>query len=145
METFENICCIVIVFLIILLGVLGFLCLFWHLTVGYYCKYKLYRRKNKIQWRCTETKESIKRNRLESGIQVRRHECYLEYRILPSEVNKFVRIFGSNDWLPGFDSYIAFSDGKEQFRSFVSNYKTYGAIKDSINKDNGVLWYEPEE
>lgn len=144
METFENIACIVIIFLIILLGVLGILCLFWHLTVDYYCNYKLYMRRNKIQWRCIETKESIKKRRLNQTNQKLALECYLEYRILPSEVNKFVRIFGSNNWKSGFDSYICFQNGKEQFKSFVSNYKTYGEIKDSINKENGILWYEPE-
>lgn len=141
METFENICCIVVIFMVLLLAVLGALCLLWHLTVDCYCKYKLYKRSNKIQWRCIETTDSINER-----IAKRRpdFECCLEYRILPSEVNKFVRMYGNNEWKPGFPHKFLFID-KEHFKTFVSNYQTYGQIKGYTERENGILWYEPEE
>ena len=141
METFENICCIVIVFMVLLLAVLGALCLLWHMTVYHYCKYKLYQSKNRIQWRCVETTDSIngRIGKIRSDF-----ECYLEYRILPSEVNKFVRMYGNNEWKPGFPDKFLFIH-KEHFKSFVSNYQTYGQIKDYTKRENGILWYEPEE
>lgn len=141
METFENICCIVIIFMVLLLAVLGALCLLWHLTVDCYCKYKLYKRSNKIQWRCIETTDSINER---MGKRKTDFECCLEYRILPSEVNKFVRMYGNNVWKPGFPNKFLFID-KEHFKTFVSNYQTYGQIKDYTERENGILWYEPEE
>ena len=143
MEIFEDVVCVIFALLVLILCVLGLLCLLWHLTASYYCKYKLYKRNNKIQWRCVETEESMI-DRLSKGGNELEFKCYLEYRILPSEVNKFVRMFGTNCWEPGFESYIAFPNNEEQFKKFVSNYKTYGEIKDFHDKENGVLWTEPK-
>lgn len=141
MITFEDIFCAIFLALILICVIIVASSFLWSITVSCYCKYKLYRRDNKIQWRCVETIDSVN-----DRIAKRRSdfECCLEYRILPSEVTKFVRIYGNNEWKPGFPHKFLFID-KGHFKSFVSNYQTYGQIKDYTEQENGILWYEPEE
>lgn len=111
----------------------------WKLFTSPYCNYKLYNKNNKIQWKCEETYSS-REKRL--NYQSNSYECRVEYRILPSELNKFVRIFGDNYWNTPFHDYKVFKNENE-FKEFVSQWKTYGDIKKYINNQNRVLWYEP--
>lgn len=111
----------------------------WKLFTSPYCNYKLYNKNNKIQWKCEETYSS-REKRLNN--QSNSYECRVVYRILPSELNKFVRIFGDNYWNNPFHDYKVFKNENE-FKEFVSQWKTYGDIKKYINNQNRVLWYEP--
>lgn len=108
------------------------------MTITPYTDYQLKKKENKIQWRCQETYESRK-NFLNGKSDV--HICDLSYRIIPSEVNKFTRIFGSNNWKEAFTD-LEFKN-KEDFQKFVKNFQTINDIKTYNNKENGILWYEP--
>lgn len=108
------------------------------MTITPYTNYQLKKKENKIQWRCQETYESRKKF-LNGESDV--HICDLSYRIIPSEVNKFTRIFGSNNWKEAFTD-LEFKN-KEDFQKFVKNFQTINDIKTYNNKENGILWYEP--
>ena len=110
----------------------------WSITVWYYCRHKLLNRKNKIEWQCDETWDSMQKFRNKES---NTHICNLNYRILPSELNTFVRIFGDNDWIRVFEN-LSF-ENKEDFVKFVSDFKTRGDISSYINKRNGELWRHP--
>ena len=107
-------------------------------TITPYTNYQLKKKENKIQWRCQETYES-RNNFLNGKSDI--HICDLSYRVIPSEVNKFTRIFGSNHWKEAFTD-LEFKN-KEDFQKFVKNFQTINDIKTYNNKENGVLWYEP--
>lgn len=134
----ENI--LLIILLILVVGVLfGMVFIvIWSMTIGCYCKYKLLNRQNKIEWQCDETWDSIQKFRNKESNM---HICYLRFRILPSELNTFVRIFGDNEWIKVFDN-LSF-ENKEDFIKFVSDFKTRGDIRSYINKRNGELWRHP--
>lgn len=108
------------------------------MTITPYTNYQLKKKENKIQWRCQETYESRKKI-LNGESDV--HICDLSYRIIPSEVNRFTRIFGSNNWKEAFTD-LEFKN-KEDFQKFVKNFQTINDIKTYNNKENGILWYEP--
>ena len=108
------------------------------MTITPYTNYQLKKKGNKIQWRCQETYES-RNNFLNGKSDI--HICDLSYRVIPSEVNKFTRIFGSNHWKEAFTD-LEFKN-KEDFQKFVKNFQTINDIKTYNNKENGVLWYEP--
>lgn len=112
--------------------------IFWWLTVTPYTNYQLNKKTNKIQWRCEETYDS--RNNFRNG-ETDNHICNLSYRVLPSEVNKFTRIYGDNDWYKTF-THLKFKSEKE-FKNFVKDFQTINDIKRYINKEDGILWYEP--
>ena len=112
--------------------------IFWWLTVTPYTNYQLNKKTNKIQWRCKETYDS--RNNFRNG-ETDNHICNLSYRVLPSEVNKFTRIYGDNDWYKTF-THLKFKNEKE-FKNFVKDFQTINDIKRYINKEDGILWYEP--
>ena len=107
-------------------------------TITPYTNYQLKKKENKIQWRCQETYES-RNNFLNGKSDI--HICDLSYRVIPSEVNKFTRIFGSNHWKEAFTD-LEFKN-KEDFQKFVKNFQTINDIKTYNNKENGVLWFEP--
>lgn len=111
----------------------------WYGLTTPYFRYKLHKKTNKIQWRCRETWES-RQDRLNN--KRTDYECSLSYRILPSELNKFVRIFGNNSWEYPFTEYLKFNN-QDEFKKFVNNFVTYNDIKTWIDKDNRILWYEP--
>jgi hypothetical protein len=111
---------------------------FFGITVYPICRYFCRRRNNLLQWRCVETWES-KVDRLQK--QSDAYVCDLEYRILPSELNVFVRIFGSNGWKHAFEKMTFKS--KEEFLEFIENFKTYGDISDYLSEENGTLWVHP--
>lgn len=107
-------------------------------TITPYTNYQLKKKGNKIQWRCQETYES-RNNFLNGKSDI--HICDLSYRVIPSEVNKFTRIFGSNGWKKTFTD-LEFKN-KKDFQKFVKNFQTINDIKTYNNKENGILWYEP--
>lgn len=111
----------------------------WSVFTASYFKYKLYRKENKLQWRCEETWKSREDRLNNKRIDF---ECTLSYRILPSEVNKFVRVFGDNDWKYPFEEFLTFSN-QDEFKKYVSNFITYNDIKTWTDEKNGILWYEP--
>ena len=134
-EILEIIFCGLFLFGIICL-ILGIL----YMIIIYPCvNYQLNRKSNKIQWRCQETYES--RNNFLNG-ESDNHICDLSYRILPSEVNKLTRIYGNNHWHETFTN-LKFKN-KEEFQIFVKDFQTVNDIETYINKENGILWYEPE-
>lgn len=110
----------------------------WYMTIGVYCKYKLLNRQNKIEWLCDETWDSMQKFRNKESNM---HTCNLYFRILPSELTTFVRIFGDNEWIKVFEN-LSF-ENKEDFVKFVSDFKTRGDIRSYINKRNGELWRHP--
>lgn len=69
------------------------------------------------------------------------HVCNLYYRVMPSELNTFVRINGDNGWVDAFEK-LTF-ETKEDFVGFVSEFVTRGDIRDYLNKKNGELWRHP--
>ena len=118
--------------------------IFYLITKPYF-KYQLSKPNNKLQWRCKETDLS-KENRLKDN-NIKYYECKLSYRILPSELNWFTRVFSDNDWNYPFSStfkyYFDFND--ECFKEDISKFKTYKDIKIFENKENNILWFEPED
>ena len=112
--------------------------IFWWLTVTPYTNYQLNKKTNKIQWRCEET--YVSRNNFRNG-ETDNHICNLSYRVLPSEVNKFIRIYGDNPWCKTF-THLKFKNEKE-FKNFVKDFQTINDIKRYLNKEDGILWYEP--
>ena len=135
----EDILGVIVITCIVVILTLAFLLLFWAFFTTPYFKYKLYKKTNKIQWKCEETWES-KEDRLNN--KRTDYECSLSYRILPSEINKFVRIFGDNSWIYPFHTNIVFKN-QEEFKKYVSNFVTYGDIKSWVSEENNILWYEP--
>lgn len=135
----EDILGVIVITCIVAILAVVFLLLFWAILTTPYFKYKLYKKTNRIQWKCEETWES-KQDRLNN--KRTDYECSLSYRILPSEINKFVQIFGDNSWIYPFHTNIVFKD-QEEFKKYVSNFVTYGDIKTWIDEENNILWYEP--
>ena len=126
------------------LFIFGAVCLilvFLFMVIIYpYVKYQLNRKSNKIQWRCQENYEA--RNKFLNS-ESDKHICDLSYRVLPSEVNKLTRIFGDNYWHETFIN-LKFKN-KEEFQIFVKDFQTINDIKTYVDKENGTLWYEPEQ
>lgn len=123
MSIFEYI--IVFMFSIgILLG--GFGLLYW-IVIHPICEYKLRKKSNKLQWKFVEFNNSKVSS--EKG-----YRGNLYYRILSSELPKFVKIFGDNDWI--WWEEVKF-DSKEYFIEFAHKYDTLGKLK---TKD---YWIEP--
>lgn len=115
------------------------ICMTWMLITWPYFNYHLHKKQNKIQWQCEETWESRERRQNnESDVYV----CSVSYRIIPTELNKFVRLFADNDWHYPFHENKTFKS-ESDFKEFVKNWKTYGDFKKWVNKENGILWYEP--
>ena len=135
----EDILGVIVITCIVAILAVVFLLLFWAILTTPYFKYKLYKKTNRIQWKCEETWES-KQDRLNN--KRTDYKCSLSYRILPSEINKFVQIFGDNSWIYPFHTNIVFKN-QEEFKKYVSNFVTYGDIKTWIDEENNILWYEP--
>lgn len=96
------------------------------------CRYYIEKEDNLIQWRAIETESSLKCRPRDSY-----HWFDLYYRILPSELNTFVRIFGSNGWEIHFGDVKL--ENKEEFVNFISKHKTLADIKD----DDRLCWTYP--
>ncbi len=135
----EDIITAIAVVCILIVAACSLVILLWLVLTTPYFKYKLHKKANKIQWRCEETWES-RQDRL-NGKRTN-YECSLSFRILPSEVNKFVRIFGDNGWEHPFPEHFKFNN-QDEFKKFVSNFVTYNDIKTWMDEKNCILWYEP--
>lgn len=131
----------IIVLIFTLCCILVSLC-FYLITQPYF-KYQLSKPNNKLQWRCEET-ELSRENRLKNN-DINYYVCKLSYRILPSELNWFTRVFSGNNWNYPFSNtskyYFDFND--EYFKKDISNFKTFKDIKSFENKENNILWFEP--
>ena len=111
----------------------------WQFFTCPYFWYELKKRSNRLQWKCEETYTSIEKR--ENNEQTY-YECTVCFRILPSELNWFTRVFSDNSWKYPFESKFKF-ENQDDFKKYVSKFKTYGDFKDWQNKNIGVLWYEP--
>ena len=91
------------------------------------CEYNLKKKSNKLQWKFIETTQS----------KVSNSDSYygsLYYRILPSELSTFVKIFGSNNWI--YYESIKFKS-KDEFVKFAYKYN----ILDKLKTED--YWIEP--
>ena len=68
-------------------------------------------------------------------------KCYLNYRVLPSCQNKFVQIFGDNEWRTGFKNIELITES--DFINFVKNFKTLSDIRKYLDGENNILWHYP--
>lgn len=131
---------------IIIIGLFTFLILFaiiifvWMLIITPINEHFLYKETNKIQWMCKESTESVV-DRLSN--KTNDMYCDLFYRVLPSELPKFVRIFSDNPWYDVYEFQKLKINTKEEFEDFVKDFKTLKDIHDFHNHKNGVLWYHP--
>ena len=87
------------------------------------CRYYIGKEDNLIQWQAIETEASSKYCTQDSN-----HRFDLYYRVLPSELNTFVRVFASNEWEIFFENIML--ENKEEFIKFISKYKRLADIKD---------------
>ena len=110
----------------------------WFGIVTIYCNYYISRESNKIQWEGKETYWS--QVRYENG-DISYHICDLQYSILPSELPKFVRIFGKNEKIEAFRE-LEFSN-EQEFKKFVSRFETLGDIKKYLRKEQRIIWTHP--
>ena len=130
--------CVFLFAWIILVFLLDF---FWLACINPFIKYKLNKNTNKIQWRCIEKPESIKEKKL---LKTKVGTFYLQYRILPSELNKFLNIFGNNEWKTNdvFNN-IKFIN-QEDFINYIKDLKTYEDVLNYIEiKQKGTIWSYP--
>jgi hypothetical protein len=107
----------------------------WMAIVWPICNYYINRSNNLLQWEAVETynsKQSYERQ--ESGKRL----FDLYYRILPSEFNTFVRIFGDNKWILKYEDVEL--ENKEDFIKHISDYKTLSDIRMTEER---VRWMHP--
>lgn len=106
-----------------------FLSVFSILVIRPILNYQINKKSNKIQWKCEKSKDKLDW-----------HYYNLYYRTLPSELNKFVRIYGDNYWInvPKFDDCTFYN--KEQFIDFVKPYETRKDIENFINGEYGWIY-----
>lgn len=136
--TVENVICAII--FILILGVVFFLCLFlaWEILVEPILEQTLKKTSNKIQWRCEETYKSREQRQNKKKDS---HTCNISYRIIPSELGTFAKIYSNNNWETVFEDQEFMYE--YQFKEFVKNFKTVGDIRSYLDKECGILWYEP--
>ena len=103
--------------------------LFWFVIIRPIANYQVNKKKHKIQWKCEKSKDELDW-----------HDYNLYYRTLPSELNKFIRIYGENYWVHvhKFDN-CTFYD-KEDFINFVKPYKTRKEIEDYLEGESGWIY-----
>lgn len=119
----------------------AFFMVVWYVLTSKYLDYQLEKKSNKLQWRCVELPVSLE-ERLKKEIDY--FECHLEYRILPSSLNKFTRIFGNNYFRSPFENTFKFKSVLD-FKRVVKEFKTYGDIIKLKEEEDRILWYEPSE
>ena len=135
MSILEMIVIILFLLLIVSLAVSGV----WLITVYPILQHCVYRKSNRLQWRCDETYKSR-----EARLNKERedYECDVYYKIMDEDLSLFTRIFGNNVWHEPFNRTFTFKS-KDEFIRLVDAFKTYEDIDNWVNKENGVLWYHP--
>ena len=92
-----------IVAVIIFSAIIAFIAfgMLWMAIVWPICNYYVRRPNNLVQWEAVETEQS----HANYDRQITNKRLFdLYYRILPSDLNLFVRIFGDNEWHLKYDS-----------------------------------------
>lgn len=110
----------------------------WYGIVITYCNYHVSKESNKIQWECKETFHS--QVLYEKG-EITYHICDLYYYTIPSELPKFVRIFGKNEETIAFEGIKFYNE--QEFKDFVSKFETVGDIKKYLKKEQRIIWTHP--
>lgn len=129
--------CFAIILLLIAFGCLIIKYLVLQTIANFYIK----RKTNKLQWRCEET-DLTNEVRLTGKDPL--NEYLLSYKVLDSELSTFCKIFGDNDWHYFKQAETFVFESEDEFKKFVSNFKTYGDVKNYEElKDNIIIWYEP--
>ena len=95
------------------------------------CDYYINKKSNKIQWCCKKMED------LDTC-----DEYFLCYRILPSELNKFVKIFGLNGWQEVYRFAGTKFKDKNEFIDFVKRFETVEDIENFI-KEKENIWIYP--
>lgn len=138
MSTYDMIGMILVVLLLLLLLCMAITVL-WMAIVYPITKRRVYRRSNRLQWKCDETYKS-REARLNNERED--YECDLYYKIMDEDLSLFTRIFGNNEWHEPFKRTFTFKS-KDEFIRLADAFKTYEDIDNWVNKENGVLWYHP--
>ncbi len=99
---------------------------------------------NKLQWKACESSAS-REYRINGSIDNSLiNQFYLEWRILPSELPYIIRIYGYNDWEKFAQTEYLHFENEQEFKDFVSNFKTLKDLREYYNKiDDKIMWYEP--
>lgn len=122
----------------LLVLVLFLILILWYGTVITYCNYCVSKESNKIQWECKETFQS--QVLYEKG-EITYHICDLYYYTIPSELSKFIRIFGKNEGIVAFEGMRFYNE--QEFKNFVSKFETIGDIKKYLKKEQRIIWTHP--
>lgn len=99
---------------------------------------------NKLQWKAIESSTSREFRVNGNTDSCLLNQFYLEWRILPSELPYIIRVYGYNDW-ENFkqEEYFKFNN-EQDFKHFVSDFKTLKDLREYYNKvNNKIVWYEP--
>lgn len=127
----ETIAIIIFLFIIAIIA-FGML---WMAIVWPICNYYTKRPNNLVQWEAVETEES----HANYDRQISNKRLFdLYYRILPSDLNLFVRIFATNEWKLRYENVEL--KNKEEFIEYISKYKTLMDIK---NNQGRIHWLHP--
>lgn len=134
MTVFESIC--LLLFLLFIFS-MAFGIVFWSIAFPY-CSYKIRNKNNKIEWKCVEDWDS--QDNFRNG-KSDTHICDLYYRVIPSELNKFVNIIGDNDWHRYF--YSVEIKTKEDFLRNINGFNTMDDIYKYTDSRKNVLFRYP--
>lgn len=109
-----------------------------------YCRYCLYKPKNKIEWKCEETENNYDqriKNAFAGNSKIKFDICY---RIKSSEVNWLVRRFGDNDWNYPFSSSFWFyeENAEEAFKNIIKDYVTLDDVRKLERKEGRIKLYK---
>lgn len=120
---------------IILLFIVAFIAfsMLWMAIVWPICNYYTTKPSNLVQWQAVETAESYY-ERQKGGKRL----FDLYFRVLPSDLNLFVRIFATNEWQLRYENVEL--EKKEDFIEYISEYKTLMDIK---NNQGRIHWLHP--
>lgn len=141
MGPIEKIFIIFVCFAIVLL-IIGLICLIIkYLVLESIANFYIKRETNKLQWRCVET---VLTNEARLAKKEPLNQYLLSYKVLDSELSTFCKMFGDNDWHYFMQAEQFTFESEDEFKKFVSNFKTYRDVKNYEElKDNIIIWYEP--
>ena len=125
MNIIEIILCLLFVGGIFLAG-LGIL---FFIVIRPILNYPINKENKKIQWTCEKTINSLDC-----------HKYNLYYRTLPSELNKYVRIYGENNWIHVEEFNDKTFYNKEEFIEFIKPYETRKDIENFINGQENWIY-----